>query len=78
MKLPYQIFRRTFRLFKTLWDLLWLVVISTNGKIGNFITDAEHDPSRKIQGSAALFQPFVLAHTYSCKSELPKCCSEKR
>ena len=72
VKLPYQIFRRTFRLFTRLWELLWLVVISTNGKIGNFITDAQHDPSRKIESSAALFQPFVLVHTYSCKSEIPK------
>jgi hypothetical protein len=72
VKLPYQVFRRTFRLFSTLWELLWLVVISTNGKIGNFITDARHDPSRKIESSPALFQPFVLVHSYSCKSEIPK------
>jgi hypothetical protein len=71
LKLPYQIFRRTFRIFSVLWKYLWLIIISTNGKIGNFITDARNEASRKNEAVPFLFRPFILAHTYSCKSKLP-------
>ena len=69
---PYQIFRRTFRIFKFLWRLLWLVIISTSGKVRNFLADVLLDPSRKIVNSPDLFPPFVIPHTYRCKLELPK------
>ena len=70
---PYQVFRRTFRLFSKLWDYLWLVFISSsNGKIEKFFTDAEYDSTASVGSSFKLFYPFVLIHTYNCNSKLPK------
>ena len=47
-------------------------MISTSGKIRNFITDLNLDPSGITSNVPDLFPPFVIPHTYRCKLELPR------
>ena len=67
---PYTVFRRTFRIFTFTWEMLMLIVISTNGQISILLPELTADPSRRPQTSAKFMKNFSLISTHSVNSEI--------
>ena len=69
---PYNIFRRTFRMFITPWKLLTLIIISTSGQISVPLPELDLDPSRREATSLNFMENFALVQTYNVNSEEAK------
>jgi hypothetical protein len=66
---PYNVFRRTFRMFTNLWERLIWIVISTSGQIRVLFSELELDHSRRDTTSSKFLDNFVLLRTYNVNSE---------
>ena len=67
---PYNVFRRTFRIFTNTWERLMLIVISTSGQISILLPELKMDPSRRPETSNKFIENFSLVQTYNANSKI--------
>ena len=66
---PYNVFRRTFRMFRLPWEILMLIIISTSEQISVMSPELVLDPSRRESTSLKFIENFVLVQTYNVNAE---------
>lgn len=62
--MAFNMFRRVFRHFLFMWDQCWPMLLSTNGKISNFLVEYDKDKSRKPAESFKIIPPIELVQTF--------------
>jgi hypothetical protein len=66
---PYNVFRRTFRMFTVPWEFLMLIIISTSGQISVLLPELDMDPSRREATSLKFIPNFTLVQTYNVNAK---------